>query len=228
MHAHNYRIVAVALVAALTALQASAQTDQPISPAENRLFLDNHLGNLPARTGLRYAYSKTGSLETPQDGSVKLTVSPSAEAGAHKASVEFSNGGEKVALPVIEAATANPVILFFLERDVHEMQRRTGGQASYFRKRVRMALANAAEIQPATFEFAGKRVTGQQITVHPYRGDPLHARFEKLTEKAYIFLLSDDIPGTLYQMRTVVDAPGATDARAPLLAETLTLLENKP
>ena len=228
MHAHNYRIVAVALVAALTALPASAQTDQPISPAENRLFLDNHLGNLPARTGLRYAYSKTGSLETPQDGSVKLTVSPSAEAGAHKASVEFSNGGEKVALPVIEAATANPVILFFLERDVHEMQRRTGGQASYFRKRVRMALANAADIQPATFEFAGKRVTGQQITVHPYRDDPLHARFEKLTEKAYIFLLSDDIPGTLYQMRTVVDAPGATDARAPLLAETLTLLENKP
>jgi len=228
MLAHNCRIVALALCAALVACPASAQTDQPISPAENRLFLDNHLGNLPAKTVLRYAYSKTGSLETPQDGSVKLTLSPSAEAAAHKASVEFSNGGEKVGLPVIDAATANPVILFFLERDVHEMQRRTGGQASYFRKRVRMALANAAEIQAATFEFAGKPVTGQRITVHPYRDDPLHGRFEKLTGKSYIFLLSDDIPGTLYQMRTVVEAPGATDGSAPLLAETLTLQEDKP
>jgi hypothetical protein len=228
MLAHSFRIIAVALVPALTAWPASAQTDQPISPAENRLFLDNHLGNLPASAVLRYAYSKTGSLEPSQDGSVKLTVGPSAEAAAHKASVEFSNGGEKVGLPVIDAATANPVILFFLERDVHEMQRRTGGQASYFRKRVRMALANAAEIQPATFEFAGKRVTGQTITVHPYRDDPLHARFEKLTGKSYIFVLSDDIPGTLYQMRTLVDAPGASDGNAPVLAETLTLLESTP
>jgi hypothetical protein len=56
----------------------------------------------------------------------------------------------------------------------------------------------------------------------------LHARFEKLTGKSYIFVLSDDIPGTLYQMRTLVDAPGASDGNAPVLAETLTLLESKP
>jgi hypothetical protein len=227
MSAHNSRSVAFVLFATLVAFSANAQNDQPISPAEKRLFLDNHLANLPAKAVLRYAYAKTGSLEAPQDGSVILSVSPSADASAHKASVEFSSGTQKVALPVIDAASANPVILFFLERDVHEMQRRTSGQASYFRKRVRMALANAAEIEPATFEFAGKRVNGQQITVHPYRGDPLHARFEKLTEKSYVFLLSDDIPGTLYQMRTVVEA-GANGSSAPLLAETLTLLEYKP
>jgi hypothetical protein len=228
MRARRYRLVALVLSAALLACGAGAGADQPVSAAEERLFLSDHLGNLPPNAVLRYAYSKAGSLEAPREGAVRLSVAPSAGGQGRQASVEFSSGAEKLDLPVIDAATANPVILFFLERDVHEMERRTGGKAGYFRKRVRMALAGASAIRPVTFDFAGHNVAGQEITVHPYRDDPLKTRFEQLAGKAYTFMFSDQVPGTLYQLRTVIDAPRAADGSAPLLEETLTLLGTEP
>jgi hypothetical protein len=228
MPARRYRLFDLAAGAALLACSAGAVADQPVSAAEDRLFLVDHLGNLPANAVLRYAYSKTGSLEPQREGTVQLTVTPSPTGPGRQASVEFLTGADKLDLPVIDAATANPVILFFLERDVREMQRRTSGQANYFRKRVRMALADAAEIRPVTFEFAGRSITGEQITIHPYRDDPLKSRFERLADKTYFFILSDQVPGMLYQMRTVINAPGATEDTGPLLEEKLTLLGAEP
>jgi hypothetical protein len=228
MSAQRYRLLDLLLSAALLACSAGAAADQPVSAAEDRLFLSDHLGNLPPNSVLRYAYSKAGSLEAPREGTVRMTVTPSTAGPGRQASVEFLTGTEKLDLPVIDAATANPVILFFLERDVREMQRRTSGQASYFRKRLRMALADAAEIRPVTFKFAGQSVSGQEITVRPYRDDPLKTRFEQMAGKIYTFMFSDQVPGMLYQMRTVVDAPSGADGAAPVLEETLTLLGTEP
>jgi hypothetical protein len=87
----------------------------------------------------------------------------------------------------------------------------------YFRKRVRMALADAAEIRPVTFEFAGRAVAGEVITVHPYRDDPLKKRFQRLAEKAYTFTLSDQVPGGVYRMETVVETPAAAAGTLPVL-----------
>ncbi len=228
MPARRYRLFDLVAGAALLACSAGVFADQPVSAAEDRLFLLDHLGNLPPNAVLRYAYSKTGTLEAPHEGTVRLTVTPSPAGPGRQASVEFLTGADKLDLPVIDAATANPVILFFLERDVREMQRRTGGQATYFRKRVRMALADAAQIRPVTFEFAGRSVSGEQITIHPYQDDPLKSRFERLADKTYTFTLSDQVPGMLYQMRTVINAPGAAEGTAPLLEETLTLQGAEP
>lgn len=228
MLAQRYRLLGLLLGAALLACSAGAAADQPVSAAEDRLFLADHLGNLPPNAVLRYGYSKAGSLEAPREGTVRLTVTPSPAGPGRQASVEFLTGAEKLDLPVTDAATANPVILFFLERDVHEMERRAGGKAAYFRKRVRMALADAAEVRPVTFDFGGHSVAGQQITVHPYRDDPLKSRFEQLADKTYTFMFSDEVPGMLYQMRTVIVAPRAADGTAPLVEETLTLLGTEP
>ncbi len=228
MLARRYRLLDLLLSAALLACSAGACADQPVSAAEDRLFLSDHLGNLPPNAVLRYAYAKTGSLEAPREGTVRLTVTASASGPGRTAGVEFFTGAEKLDLPVIDAATANPVILFFLERDVHEMERRTSGKAGYFRKRVRMALADAAEIRPVTFDFAGHSVAGEEITVHPYRDDPLKSRFEQLADKTYSFMFSTQVPGMLYQMRTVILAPRAAEGAAPLLEETLTLLGTEP
>ena len=73
--------------------------------------------------------------------------------------VDFASGTRSLDLPDIDDATANPVILFFLERDVRDMERRTGGKAAYFRKRVRLAFSESAEVQPVQFEFAGRKVS---------------------------------------------------------------------
>jgi hypothetical protein len=225
MRARRYSVLPLLFGAAFA---ACSQADQSISVAENQLFLSNHLGGLPDGTVLSYAYAKAGSLETAREDSVRVTISPASPGAGRQVRVDYLTGAQRFELPPIGAANGNPVILFFLERDVREMQRLAGGQAAYFRKRVRMALAEAAEIHPITFEFAGHTVAGEQITIHPYRDDPLRKRFQRLAEKAYTFTLSDRVPGGVYRMETVVEAPAAHAGTPPLISETLTLLGAQP
>jgi hypothetical protein len=228
MPARRYSGLPVLVGAALVACSVYTNAEQSISAAENQLFLSNHLGNLPNGAVLRYAYTKAGSLEAAREDSVRVKISPAANGNGRQVSVDYLTGAQRFELPAVGAANGNPVILFFLERDVREMQRLTGGQASYFRKRVRMALADAAEVQPVTFQFGGHSVAGEQITVHPYRDDPLRKCFEWLADKAYTFTLSDQIPGAVYRMQTVVSAPGAGEQIPPLIAETLTFVGAEP
>ena len=216
------------LGAALLACCTQAFADQPVSVAENHLFLANHLGNLPPNAVLRYSYSKTGTLEAKRADSVKLTLSSGTAGSGREVHVDYLTGDQRFELPVMNEANGNPVILFFLERDVREMQRLTGGQSAYFRKRVRMALAEAAEVRPVTVEFAGREVAGQEITVHPYQDDPLRKRFERLADKSYTFTLSDQVPGMLYRMQTLVRGPAAGDATPPLIEETISLVGTEP
>jgi hypothetical protein len=228
MRARRYRFLPLLFSAALVACHQAAGAEQPISVAENQLFLSNHLGNLPDHTVLSYAYAKDGGLESSRADSVRVTISPGTPGTGREVRVDYLTGTERFELPPIAIANGNPVILFFLERDVREMQRLTGGQAAYFRKRVRMALAETAEVHPIMFEFAGHSVAGEQITVYPYRDDPLRKRFQRLADKGYTFTLSDQVPGGVYRMQTVINAPGAPADAPPLITETLTFLGAEP
>jgi hypothetical protein len=222
----DFRLHAVALLC-VALLIGAACAEEPVSVAEQRLFLANHLGNLPPDAVLRYAYSKSGTLESKREDTVKLTLSSGKTGSGRTVHVDYLTGDEKLELPVMEEANGNPVILFFLERDVQEMQRLTGGRSAYFRKRVRLALAEAAEVRPITFEFAGREVAGEEIVVHPYQDDPLRQRFQRLANKTYSFTLSDQVPGMLYRMQTFVRSP-AGDAAPALIEETVSLVETGP
>jgi len=229
MRARRYSVIAILLGVALAAASGqTAHADQSISPAENQLFLSNHLGNLPDSAVLTYAYAKGGTLEAAREDSVHVTISGANPGAGRQVRIDYLSGTQRFELPPMGVANGNPVILFFLERDVREMQRLTGGQAAYFRKRVRMALADAAEIRPVTFEFSGHTLSGEQITVHPFRDDPLRKRFQRLAEKAYAFTLSDQVPGGIYRIETVIDTPDAPAGTPPLMSETLTFVGAQP
>jgi len=226
MHARPFNLL-LALVAVAWATQY-AGADQPISLAETELFLRNHLANVGDSATLSYSYAKVGSLEGSREDDVRVTVAPAASGSGRQVSVDYLSGAQRFELPALGAASGNPVILFFLERDVREMQRLTGGQASYFRKRVRMALADAAEVRSTTFQFEGRSVAGEQITIQPYHDDPLRTRFPRFANKVYTFTLSDQVPGGVYRMQTVVQAADAAADAPPLIAQTLTLKGTTP
>ena len=212
----------------LAAACTAAGADDSFSAAEQMLFLSDHLANVHNATAIKYAYSKIGTLDPASDGTVSLTVTAMPQGAGKHTHVDFLSGERKFDLPDIDDATSNPVILFFLERDVRDMQRRTGGQASYFRKRVRLALAESAQVQPVQFEFNGRRVSGTQISIHPFTDDPLKSRFKQLSDKTYVFTLSQDVPGQLYRMQTQARAPRAQDDGPPLLEESITFIGAEP
>lgn len=208
-----------ALMAHVLVVPAFAAEDY--SAAERALFMTNHLASTKPPATLRYSFAHSGSEgETFEDKvSVKLKAAPGGKCCAAEA--EFLSGARRLSLPEVEQAEGNPAVLYFLERDIREMNRLTKGQQNYFRKRIRMAVYQGATIQDVTVNYRGKDVAAREIRIAPYADDPLRVRFEKYAGKTYVFTLSDAVPGGVYAIRTRV--AGATPDAPPLIAEEMVL-----
>jgi hypothetical protein len=217
--------VAVALAVATLPWAGPVPAADPaeFSIAEKRLFVDEHLRGLPGPATLEYTYTKRGSLEAAADDTARVIVEPSSAGGSPSARVEYLRDTRKLELSDIDAANANPVILFFLERDVREMHRLTGGSVSYFRKRIRMALAEGGRVEAVMLDFGARRIAATEIRIAPYRDDPARSRYEKFAEKTYTFTLSDEVPGKVVELRSELsDPPGASGKAGEVaIAETL-------
>jgi len=66
---------------------------------------------------------------------------------------QFFTGARAMTQPEIESAQGNPAIQYFLDRDIREMQRLTKGQANYFRKRIRMAVYEGAQLRNVSLAY---------------------------------------------------------------------------
>ena len=155
---------------------------------------------------------------------VTLKLTARADRSCCTANADFLSGARHLALPEVEAAEGNPVLLYFLERDIREMSRLTKGQSNYFRKRIRMAIYQGAEMRELTLPYRGKDVAARQFTVTPYLDDPLRERFAKLVGKRYTFTLSDAVPGGVY---AVAHAGRCRGRRAPLWTEEIAAAMNE-
>ena len=189
-------------------LSGAALAADDFSPAEKAIFMADQLGSLHPPMTLRYSFRKSGTLEPGFDDSVALTLNPTDKGRCCAVHGEFLSGARRTPLPDIDYGSANPVTLYFLERDIREMGRITQGSQGYFRKRIRMSAYQGATVVPASFRYQGKTVAGQEVTLKPYVDDPNHARFEQFTGKEYHFLLSDAVPGGVYAIRTLTPAAG--------------------
>ncbi len=193
-----------------------------ISEAETLLFLTDHLKNVVPAATLSYAFKKTGPAETGFDDTVELRVPGSDD--AKRVSVAFFTGERKITYPGLAHAEGNPVLLYFLERDIREMERLTGGRSPYFRKAIRLALAHSARVAKTKLSFNGRDVAVREITVTPYIDDPHRAQIGKYALKTYVFTLSADVPGGVYSVRTFVPSAAGATNDVPLIEERLSFV----
>jgi hypothetical protein len=201
-------------------------TAQAISPAETLLFQTNHLQNVRAPLTLTYAFRKTGSLEPGFDDQVQVILTDGKPGGKPPVTIHFLSGSRQHPMADPQGsegkrAEGNPALLGFLERDIAEMKRLTGGSGNYFRKRIRLALAEAAQVEPTRFTWGGKQVDGRQVSIEPYRNDPMAQRFERYVPKRYTFVISPQVPGGVYRVGSTLAGPAGG---VPLMEETLTLV----
>ena len=208
------------LAIGLASSGASAQ--DRISAAETLLFQTDHLKNVAPETTLSYAFRKTGSAETGFDDTVELRVR--AVDGAKRVSVAFFTGERNIAFPEVTGAEGNPVLLCFLERDIREMQRLTGGKSGYFRRAIRLALARSASVARTKLSFAGRELAAREVTIAPYADDPLKDRIGKYAAKTYVFTLSAAVPGGVHSVRSFVPSPAGAPNDALLLEERLSFV----
>ncbi len=191
-----------------------------ISAAERALFVDNHLGQLRPPITLHYGYRKSGTLEEAFDDKVEVLLVAQSDGTCCAASARFFSAARQVRQPEVEGAQGNPAILYFLERDIREMERLTQGKANYFRKRIRMAVFQGASIRNLTLTYQGRPVAVQEISIAPYLDDPNRMRYPKLANKQYVFMLASAVPGGLYGIRTRINGESA-DAPALMVEEML-------
>ena len=235
----------LATLAALAPAQVQAQAEdqaqaQAISSAETLLFETDHLARLKAPATLVYDFRKVSNVEPGFSDKVRLDLAKAK--GKLSATLHFLSGEHKQEIPALQEAHGNPVLLGFLEHDIAEMKRLTGGSTSYFRKRIRMALAQDAQVSMQPITYHGKAVQAQVVRIQPYLHDPMHASFEKYVRKTYTFVLSEQVPGGLYELRTSLGngaavraasapataSPAASPAAEAVIDETLTLSSVTP
>ena len=213
-----FAALAFALALSLLAAPAAAQQDKKdFSQAERLLFMTNQLTELKPPTVLRYSFRKGGSMEEGFEDKVSIALSKQPDGSCCAGVGEFLTGARKLNLPEVPAAEGNPVILYFLEHDVREMQRLTKGSQYHFRKRIRMAVYQAAKVREVSLAYRGKSVKGTEVEISPYLDDPNRSRYEKLAVKQYVFMLSDAVPGGVFGIRTHIGEASQT----PLIVEEL-------
>ncbi|MGI9229178.1 MAG: hypothetical protein ACR2P9_04875 [Gammaproteobacteria bacterium] len=191
--------------------------------AEIKLWLDDHLHNIKKPSRLYYEFVKSGTYEEGFADSVYLDITRINDDGTRDANLEFFTAERRQEADAhnLTSITGNPVLGIYMQGDVYEMERLTSGSWRYFQRSIKLAFANTASIEAVTFQYGDKEVSGEKISIAPYLKDRRRRQFEEFAAKSYEFILSDAVPGKLFQIRTVV--PDSKDPDRPLLQEVLTL-----
>jgi hypothetical protein len=196
------------------------------SPAERLLFLDNHLATVKPPRTLHYVFVREGGTGGRQTDPLTLALAAAPDGSCCAAHGEFEVGGQPLVLPDIPQAHANPVLLYFLEHEVRELERITKGQANHFRQRIRKALVDQASVGPTTITWGGKTLPATAVHVAPFLDDPFRTRFEVQAHREYTFILCEGVPGGVYKMSMLL--PGAPSGQDEPSQSTMALQDPQP
>jgi hypothetical protein len=213
----GWKLAGIALALAMAQPAYAADSDPPLSAAQIALFASNHLKSVLSPIVVQYSFDATAGTESFTDA-VAVGFEPRPD-GSKDIRVDFLSGDRHMPFAPVIGFNGNPVLMFFLEHDVAEMQKATGGSKAYFRNRIRRAFVDGAESRAVAIAFDGKEERGIEITLVPFHDDPMIARFEKFQNKSYRFVLVEAVPGTIYQIATSVPAGGTESG---VMAATMT------
>jgi hypothetical protein len=203
---------------------ASPDSPPEVNQAQRLVFMNDGMRNVPVGGVLEYGFSSGGKNRESFTDRVLVKVSRVGEDGRRDMEFDFLTGERHLDFHPATAYRGNPISIHFLERDISELAKETGGDIAYFRNRVRRAFTHP-DIRPAKVALDGKELDGVSVSVTPFVDDPNEGRFPAYANKRYDFLFSEQIPGGLYRIRTTVpDASG----QGPAIEEDLTFRAKTP
>lgn len=212
----------------LPALSAAEGDAAQFSRAETLLWMTDQLKTIEKPLAITYQFERSGTFEPGFTDTIKFVVQAVKDDGMKAASLEFFSGERRFEVPDSESTNVNPVLRVYLQGDVYEMNRLTDEDGKsrerwrYFQRRIKFALAEAADISDTAVTFDGKEYAAQAVTFRPYANDPKRNLFEKFADKSYTVVVSDELPGYLYRIETVI--PGGAPDAPPLIREVLQLV----
>jgi hypothetical protein len=201
------RITAICM-AALCFFVTNAIAEVQIPPNMNKaqilVFFHDHLKGIEKGSHIDYAFKHDTKGEKGFTDHIGVDVTAVAEEGKRDLSFNFLTGENHIDFTPAKGYRGNPVIFHFLERDISLMARDTGGYNGYYRNRIRDAFKKPDQVEDVTVDLDGKPVTGTQVVVSPFVGDPNADKFKMFENKRYEFIFSDNVPGGVYRIHTQV------------------------
>lgn len=195
------------LAAVLASVSLARAEDPPaLTPAQVALFESDHLKGITQPVRLEYAFKHQGGAGDFDD-TVTADIREVRADGRKDVWVQFLSGAHHMNFPPAMDFQGNPLLMYFLEHDVVEMQQATGGSSAYFRNRIRQAFLKA-DMHGTQVKIDGKTCEGHEIVISPFRTDPHLASLPAFRDKTYHFTLCDRVPGTIYRINTTVPAVG--------------------
>lgn len=132
-------------------------------PLSDPIMAEGVFADAGAGEVLQYSLSSNGPGDAaPALSALRLLVMD--DNGTKFLLLDQEAGGTRSEIARFPAASANPLLLYFLENIVRDMSQATGGNPFYIRNRIRAALI-AAEAAPG----ADGRIT---VTLEPFAADP--------------------------------------------------------
>ena len=208
---------------------ASEQTS--FSEAERLLWMTDQLKAVREPSVMGYAFKRGGTYEQGFEDTVEFTVTKVKPSGLKDGMLRFFSGERNFPVPPAEDTDVNPVLKVYFQGDVYEMNRLTdpAGKSRerwrYFQRRIKLALAEGARVEPTTVDFGGKTHPGKSISFAPFVNDPKRGEFERFAGKTYKVVVADTLPGYLYSLETEIPGP---PGGPPLVIEHLKLTAVKP
>lgn len=196
--------------------RAEEADTRPLSPAQVALFETPHLRNVTSPETLQYRFAAPGGVTDR----VALHVRGSNPDGTKQLSFDYLTGERRVAYPPVEHFAGNPLLMLFLEQDVKAMKEGLGLSTAYWRNRIRQAFVDGATVTDATVSLNGRDVPARRITVRPFGDDRRLDRLPSVQGKTYTFVLADEVPGMVAEIRTELPPDPARDI--PATGERLT------
>ena len=208
------------LFCALGAPAAQNASDDAFSDAQIALFRTPHLDNIEQPRTLDYEYRREADPDKSFVDTVAMTVTEISPDGGKNVAFEYLTGPNRRPFEDVTDFRGNPLVMVFLEDDLRRMIERFGGGGVYMRNRIRHAFYERGKTQRVTFKLNGRTVEGTQITITPFVGDKNRERFGEYEHKVYEFVVSSEVPGGIFRMRSTV--PSLSPGGKPLTQDTLT------
>jgi hypothetical protein len=174
-----------------------------VNEAQMLIFYKDHLNGVTKGSRLDYDFKSEAGEESFTD-KIEIKVTDIVDENQRDLEFNFLSGENHIDFSPAKGYTGNPVIIHFLERDISLMARDTGGSAGYFRNRIRDSFNQPAQVGQVKFNYNGKELTGTEVVVTPFFGDPNAENLKYYTKKRYSFIFSEQVPGGIYRIRTQV------------------------
>tara|TARA_B100000989_G_scaffold174978_1_gene131199 strand:+ start:1651 stop:2463 length:813 start_codon:yes stop_codon:yes gene_type:complete len=172
-----------------------------MSSANVELFIKPHLETIDEPSRIFYKFTKESTREDNFIGNVVINIVKIDEERKKYITFRYLKGRNKVRFPPQIGAKGNPIFMLFFERDARDMQRLTGGNALFYRSRIRHAIA-ATQVKDIEIELGNRTISAKEIYFKPFQTTKLKNRVSRYKDKEFRVILAEDIPGYIYKIES--------------------------